>query len=201
MPPRGHCAWDLSVRSRSLALAPNNSAALSWQTLLKAEAAEGRWRLVELFGLGAGTPFVAWLRWSSGSGVGAAAKIAVTRATRVCVMARSLEVLVAHRVNAAATIGVTVADGREKTVNHWEEWVGTGTNAVPIPPFAKLARLESGDVAATAAGTIDLIDGLGTTRSRYAGDAQPSGGVPLAGAASLQTTCSANHRVVYELAL
>lgn len=201
MPPRGHCAWDLSVRAKSLALAPNNSAAISWQTLLQAEAAQGRWRLVELFGLGDGSPFVAWLKWSSGMGVGAEAKIAVTRATRVCVMARSLSVQVGHRVNAAATVGVTVADGRETTVNHWEEWVGTGTNTVPIPPFAKLARLESGDPTVMAASTIDLIDGLGTTRSRYAGDAQPSGGIALAGASELQTTCSVNHRVVYELAL
>jgi hypothetical protein len=204
MAPNGRCKSDLSIRSRTVALAENNTALFTWQDLLSAESGKAAWRLVEFFGLAVRpSPFLARIEWSSGGGAGGRVDVVVPTATRVCIMARSVRVKVAHRLNAAQTVGVNIADGRESTDNVWEEWHtgAVGPASIPIPMFAQRARFEAADIAALAAAQLDFKDGLGTLRGRFTGGAQPSAGISIAGAKSLEVTCTAAARVLFDLAL
>ncbi len=197
-------ATDLTTRSDFETLAAMGEA-LELQDLLDTEARAGAWRIVELFS-GDGAPFQAELSWSSGSGAGAAARLTVARAARVAVFARALRVRVGNLSGSTNRVGVTVADGHAVTRNVLElrgQLAENAAQAIPIPPFAQTVHLELSDAALLPGAQVRVYDGQGTLRSTTAGDAQPSGGVPIGGASKLEVLAAgaSAYRVLFDLAL
>lgn len=173
--------------------------------ILSAEACAGAWRIVEGVS-GSGGPFELAVSWSSGDGAGQEAKITVARGTRFSIFASSLKVRAANLSSRENRVIVMVSEGYCVSENHYEVRGEGGANeAVPIeiPPFARSVRLDTSPASALVGSTLYLNDGLGTTRAEVPGDAQPSGGLPIAGAGALLVSVptATHYRVTFTLSL
>lgn len=174
--------------------------------LLHAEAEADTWRVVEVFSR-SGLPFEADLSWSSGTGSGAGVQFTVARATRVCVLARSLRLSTTNLAKKANRVGVTVADGFAPTRNTRDVAGGVGAGTpfvVPVPPFAETCRVELATLAAYPDTQIAVVDALGDTRGAYVAPLQPASGIPVGGASRIEVTSThpgTLARVVFHLSL
>lgn len=174
--------------------------------LLTAEAELDTWRIVEVFSR-TGLPFTVDLSWSSGSGSGAGAQVTVARASRICVLARSLRIQAANLAATVNRVGVTVADGFAPTRNQWEvrgDVVEGAPLEAPVPPFAESCRVDIGDLATIPETLIRLFDALGNVRGVYNAALQPFIGIPVGGAARVVVShnqASTKARVVFHLSL
>lgn len=199
------CITDLSTRSDSQTLAALAVSGIVYKTLLNPSALSETWRIIELFS-SSGAPFNVLLSWSAGQGAGATAWITVARSTRVAVYARAITVQVGNLSVAENSVTATIADGYAETHNQWE-LRGALTNLTPsgvgIPPFSRAFRVELADATLLSSLEIRVYDGTGTLCSHTMGDAQPDGGIPLGGAASLEieSPTDVEFRVVFYLRL
>ena len=171
--------------------------------LLSAEACQGTWRIVEVVSASGG-PFELRLSWSAGDGMGLEAKMTVARGTRFSIFASSLKLRAANLWSKENRISAMVSDGYCVSENHYEvrgEGTIAATTAVEIPPYAKSVRVDVSPAAGLFSTTLSLLDGLGTTRAEVTGDAQPAGGLPLAGAGALNVTVPVGHnfRITFTL--
>jgi hypothetical protein len=198
--PRPGFGVELTTRSDAAALAPRMDASLGFTPLLDAEAEVDTWRVVEAFSRVG--PFDLDLAWSAGNGSGASARVTVARSTRVCLFARSLRVAAANRCDLLNRVGLTVGDGFAVTNNVYEVH-GSGSADVPVPAFARRARLDLADAAWLPASRVQVIDGAAATRAEVAGHLQPDGGLPLGDAAALrlQLPVSLDWRLLFTLCL
>ncbi len=203
MPPRPGHGTELTTRSDAADLPPRTDASKP-VPLLTAEAELDTWRIVEVFSRTL-LPFEVELSWSAGSGSGAVARVTVTRSARICLFARSLRVAAANLAVVANRVGITIGDGFAVTENQLEVVGGAGEGLleVPIPPFARRARLDLADVAALPGSRVRLVDGLGAVRAVVTASEQPPDGLWLGGAGSLQVEPAAgvDWRVVFTLSL
>lgn len=195
---------QLSTRSDQVAL-PGLADPHRFREVLAAEASQDTWRIVELFTLGGG-PFEAELAWSSGSGVGAQARITVAQATRVGVYARAIRVSARNVGPDDNRVGVTIADGHAMTRNQWEvrETVRpTAATVVQVPPFARSVRLDLADPAVMPGAELWLVDGGSVLRARVRADQQPDQGVLVGGAREVHLHADAEVpcRLVFDLTL
>ena len=125
--------------------------------------AGGTWpRLVELLG---GAPFDALIRWSGGGGKANAVAVSVARSTRVCVIARVVDVFVANRSSRENEVMVCVSDEYAATRNQFEFQATPAAPSVPVPNFAQTIQAVS-SLAGTAA-VVELVNGFGTVKSRH----------------------------------
>ena len=194
---------QLSIRAEQITL-PGAGPDDRFRPLLAGEADRDTWRIVELFSVGGG-PFEAELAWSSGSGVGAHARLTVAYATRVAVYARSLRVGARNLMPGEHRVGVTVADGVTTTHNQWElrgEATPTPLD-LPVPPFARTARLDLADANQLPTTELHLLDPLGTSRAQIFADRQPDDGVRVGGAQHVRILANATvaFRLVFDLTL
>ena len=203
------CATDLTTRANAVELPPGLGPPAPGPGpsvgLLSAEAEKDAWRVVELF-TREGLPFEAELAWSSGSGSGASARITVSNATRVCLLARSLTVRAANLAIAAQRAGITVADGFLPTRNQFEhrgQHVEGPPSEVRVPPFAERVRVELADLSAVTTTLIVLRDAVGQIRSVYPVATQPSEGLWVGGARTVELTTNNTvaFRAVFTLSL
>ncbi len=195
---------DLSTRSDQLTLL-GTAAAEPFRDLLYAEAHQASWRIVEVFS-GVGAPFEIELAWSSGQGVGAKVLISVPQATRICAYARGIRVRARNISQESNPVGVTIADGQTHTNNQWEvrgEITPSAPFLVPIPSFARCARLDLADPALASVTDLRLVDGDTILRARVPVDAQPDSGVLVGGAreAHVVSTGFTAFRLVFDLTL
>lgn len=195
---------QLSTRSDQVAL-PGLADAQRFRDVLVAEASQDTWRIVELFTLGGG-PFEAELAWSSGSGVGARARVTVSQATRVAVYARAIRVSARNLTLDDNQVGVTIADGQAVTRNQWEAQATVRPGAptvVQVPPFARSVRLDLADPAALSGAALWLVDGGGVLRARVPADQQSDDGVLIGGAREIHLHAGAEVacRLVFDLTL
>ena len=173
--------------------------------LLSAEACLGTWRIVEVVSASGG-PFELRLTWSAGDGMGQEAKMTVARGTRFSIFASSLKLRAANLWSKENRISAMVSDGYCVSENHYEvRGAGTiaATASIEIPPYAKSVRVDVSPASGLVSTTLSLADGLGTTRAEILGDAQPAGGLPLAGAGTLSVQVPPEHnfRVTFTLSL
>lgn len=200
----GHSKADMSIRAGTAELAAF-AGQLRFQDLLKGEAEQGAWRLVEAFSEG-GQPFELEARWSAGTGSGASIKLTIAHASRVCLFARSLTLSVANLTNSLNRVGVTVADGFAPTANVWEYRAtcdGVTAVRVPVPPFALFLQAHLADRTALPGSIISLFDGMGALMSQYSGTSQPGSGIPVGGAGRIEilTSSATNLRGVFHLSV
>ncbi|MCK6527713.1 hypothetical protein L6R50_09165 [Myxococcota bacterium] len=126
--------------------------------------AGGTWpRLVELLG---GAPFDALIAWSGGGGKANAVAVSVARSTRVCVIARAVNVSVVNRSSKENEVTVCIADEYATTRNQFEVQVTTGASLVAVPNFAQTLQAVSSLTNTVA--VVELINGFGTAKSRHA---------------------------------
>lgn len=191
---------ELSVRGNVLDLPPVPVPLLAnprWLPLLSAESALAAGRIVAVQ-----SDHLVELRltWFSGAGRHNV-QISCARGIRCCVWAKSLTVDVRHKSGALTVkTSITVADGWERTRNHWLVDIGGGpVQTVAIPPFADRVRLLTSDPATLPAAQIDFYDMGATLFARTAGNAQPDGGLPLAGTERLDILTAFAGRVLFEL--
>ena len=202
---RPGCGIELTTRSDGKDL-PAWDVALKLLPLLDAEAELDTWRIVEVFSR-SGLPFEVELGWSSGGGSGSHALVTVARSARICVFARSLRVRAGNLADATNRVGITVADAYAVTVNQWEHRDTSPDQgvelAVPIPPFARYARVELADPTGLPTTSLKVYDGLNALRATVAGDKQPPEGVPVGGARRFTVTAGASGdwRTVFTLSL
>jgi len=202
---RPGCGTELTTRSDGKDL-PAWDTALKLQPLLDAEAELDTWRIVEAFSK-TGLPFELELGWSSGGGSGSLAWITVARATRICVLARSLRVRAGNLADATNRVGITVADAYAVTENQWEHTASSPDQGVqldvPVPPFARFVRVELADPSGLPTTLLRVYDGLGTLRATVAGDKQPPAGIPVGGARRFTVTSGSigAWRAVFTLSL
>lgn len=197
------CALSRTADARTLdALGAGGLKAVS---LLRGEAGEAGWRLVEVW-TDSGLPFELHLEWSSGTSGPREAQITVARAARVCVFARSLALSAVNLADATNRVNAAVADALIPTRNQFEVRGATvQATEVPldIPPFATHLRVELVDPTHLPDLQITVCDGTHTLCGVTAGDAQPPEGVPTGGARMI-TLLSANaeeFRAIFTLAL
>ena len=160
---------------------------LSLVDLIRAEACQGAWRIVEVVS-GTGAPFELKVSWSAGDGAGQAAKMTVARGTRFSIFAASLTLRAANLSSRENRVSCMVSEGYCVSENHYEvRGEGSSNEPVPveIPPFARSVRLDVSPATGLVGSALTVNDGLGTTRAEVLGDAQPAGGLPLAGAGAL----------------
>ncbi|MCK6529709.1 hypothetical protein L6R50_19860 [Myxococcota bacterium] len=125
--------------------------------------AGGTWpRLVELLG---GAPFDALIRWAGGGGKGNAVSVSVARSTRVCVIARAVDVLVANRSSKENEVMVCVSDEYATTRNQFEVQLTPATPSTPVPNFAQ--TLQAVSSLQGSAAVVELVNGFGTVKSRH----------------------------------
>lgn len=197
-------ATRLSRRSHQETLRAYTGTASFVDTLV-AEACLGAWRIVEVVS-DTGGPFEIVVTWSSGDGAGQRAKLTVARGTRFCIFAASLKVRVANLSSRENRVTVMASEGYCVSENHYEVRGEGGSNEpvpIEIPPFARAVRLDTSPASGLVGSTLTVHDGLGTTRAEVPGDAQPAGGLPLAGAGALLVLVptGAAYRVTYTLSL
>jgi len=159
-------AVNLSTRSDRTELAPATAGAQpDYRRLLNGESGEATWRIVEVFSVD-DLPFLVRLYWSSGSGTGQKAWFTVSKATRICVNARTITVEVANLSTLANNrVGVTVDDGFSPTENYWQEAGETdGVNpvVVDIPPHARSLKVHLLNTTILSGSTITLQNADGT---------------------------------------
>ncbi|MCB9765628.1 MAG: hypothetical protein H6739_37990 [Alphaproteobacteria bacterium] len=196
---------SLSTRSDTRALTPYDGDVLRPSRLLMAEAGAACWRIVEAFSRD-DAPFALILRWSSGCGAGAWAKMSVSRAARTSVFARSVQVEVANLAARDNRVAVTLADGFATTRNRWAQPALLDAERplrVSIPPFADRTRVELAEPSLASTTTLSLLDGLGVAHATQTLAAHPADGVAIAGADALElrAVAATRLRVVFELTL
>ena len=220
---------DLTLRSDAKSLTPFSESA-SPVLLLNAESRAGAWRLIEAHSQD-GNPFDLHLAWSAGAGSGAAAKVTVPNATRICVFARSLTLRAANLSSAMNRVGVNVPDGFAPTQNVWEHCgqVGTswGTGEVtldpdlpgdadidldlepkpvaelPRPAFAHRMKLALADPTGLAGSYIELRDHKDALTGVIPAEMAATFGIPLGGANRilLRTSAPTAFRALFELSI
>jgi len=202
------CVTDLSTRSDQAELPPSADGVQAGPSvaLLSAEADADGWRILEVFSR-SGRPFEVDVAWSSGSGSGARATVTVASATRIGLFARSLTVRAASLAAETHRVGINVADGKLVTRNQHEVRGSVsegGPLIVPVPPFATHARVELGVLNLDTVTQVRVLDAFDTARSVLLASQQPSGGIPVGGAAALRISHNqslADARVVFQLSL
>lgn len=173
--------------------------------LIRAEACQGAWRIVEVVS-GSGGPFEVRASWSAGDGAGQEAKLTVARGTRFSVFASSVTLRVANLSSRENRVSCMVSEGYCVSENHYEvrgEGGSTDPISIEIPPLARTVRVDTSPSTGLVGTTLTVFDGTGTARAEVQGDEQPAGGLPLAGAGSLTVQAPANHtfRVTFSLSL
>ena len=206
------CGTELSTRSDGAdlppaSLPPGGGSPISKRVeLIRAEAEDDTWRIVDLFSR-TGLPFDVELHWSAGSGQGAKAVISVARCARIAVFASTLRILVSNQAGAVNRVAVTIADGYAATHNQWElagrHFASSSPKTISIPPFADFLRLDLADPALAPAALIRVLDAFGIVRAAYTVDDQPPTGIPLGGAGSIELALASDidFRAVYHLSL
>ncbi len=207
---------ELSRRSGRAELAAwNGTDPVTYSDLLEAQAcgarrSHGAWRVVELFG-DAG-PFEAHLRWTAGDGAGQQVAVTVSRNTRLSVFARDLVIEAANLYGSIQNVGCMVSDGYAATANTFEQrgsdaggliGGGAGVATFEVPAFGRVVHLEVQDPLTLGNYSLAVVDGLGVTRAKWAGNDQPEGGMPLGGALRLEVSYPAGavFRLVHALNL
>ena len=199
------CGTELTTRADGRDLPPAVEPS-KLETLLDADAQLAAWRVVEAFSK-SGLPFELHVGWSSGGGAGEPAKVTVARATRICVFARGLRIRARNLADAVNRVGITVSDAWAPTENHWEDTGitkgGVTEDDVPVPPFARTARLEVSNPAQLPDITVRVYDGRGVLRSATPGSNQPPSGIPVGGAGRIAVVSAepVAWRVVFTLSL
>ena len=193
----------LSVRAEAVRLQPAPPGQEpAWTPLLAAEAHAAAWRLVEASSRDA-QPFDLELAWSAGDGSGAAARISVATASRVCLFARHLQIRGRATGPSEARVALHVADvdGFAPTDNVWSVTLPAGEVAT-VPPFARTVRADVAD-GALADDAFLVLDGPAGTLAEVRLDRQPSAGVPVAGVTgvSVRTARPAVVRLCFHLHL
>lgn len=194
---------ELPTRSTSEVVPAYPGSGDTFTSLLSTQALCPANRLIHVEADGS---FFCRLRWSAG-GRTAQVDLTSSRSIKVCVFARSVEVLVRHLNTAAPLVASTfVVDAYQPTENHFQVLAdATGATApatVSIPAYAHSVRLEMDDPATYASlSYVDLLDVDGVLRSRTFANAQPEGWIPLAGAHTLQVKCDTKHRLIFRLNL
>lgn len=167
----------------------------------------GAWRVIELYGVSG--PLEAEVSWTAGGGGGQTAFITIPRNTRVSVYARDITIRAANLLGTAQDVACMISDGYADTENYFEQR-GTAGVAQPstvsfaVPPFARRALLEVQDPTALPNFAINVEDGMGVVRGKWAGNAQPATGMPLGAASKVNVNAPAGglpFRVVYTLNL
>ena len=177
----------------------------SFVDLIRAEACLGTWRIVEVVS-GSGGPFELRVAWSAGDGMGQEAKMTVARGTRFSVFASSVTLRAANLSSKENRVSCMVSEGYCVSENHYEvrgEGDVSAPSDIEIPPFARLVRVDLAPSSGLTGVSLEVQDGLGTTRAEVRGDEQPAGGLPLAGAGALKLTAPSNttYRVTFTLSL
>ena len=188
------CNTDLSQTSALLTLDAwdGSDETLGLKPLMSVSAGSPTWRIVEIASR-TPAPFEVHLSWGAAGAAVAAAKVTVSRCTRIGVYARSLSLSAGNLHSTANTIVVAVADSASfvQTRNQYE-YRGTiendGTTSLDIPPFASHVRLDCHDPAELANMRLRLVDGQGTTRLYLPADQLPQDGVPVGSAHKVQVT-------------
>lgn len=125
--------------------------------------AGGTWpRLVELNG---GAPFDALIRWAGGGGKGNVVTVSVARSTRVCVIARAVDVHVANRSSRENEVVVCIADEYASTRNQFEFQATAAAAETTVPNFAQ--SLQAASNLSASAAVVEMVNGYGTVKSRH----------------------------------
>lgn len=151
--------------------------------ILTGEAGGTAPRLIELGGT---HPFEAFIRWSGGGGAANGVHISVARGTRVCVIARSVDVFAANRSSEENDVSVTVADEYATTRNQFEVQVVPGSLPTAVPGFAQTVQAIS-SLQFTGA-VVELVNGFGVVRSRFGVAALAGREVGVGTAGTVQVT-------------
>lgn len=198
---------DFPVRNgRGTLPARSVGADLAYQIVGSGEACEDAWRIVEVWSRSA-LPFAVRLRWTAGQSAGDEALVTVSRATRICVCASTVQVEAANLADVSNDVQLALVDGYHPTSNQWEQ-AGAAQNGVAqdisLPPFADRARLELSDPSLLPSTTLSVTNGFNLTAGVTQGDAQPDAGIPVGGARRLQLNVSGGapqFRIVFTLRL
>jgi hypothetical protein len=173
---------------------------------------DGDWRIIDLWS-DEGIPWEARVVWSGGGGALRTAFLDVPNSVRLCVHATMLQVFGSNLSTSTNIQGrAAIADGQTDTENQrtvrgdTSQVIGGGvsTRDVKPPPWAKFVRLELSDSTLLGTAFVELQDANGTTRGRYAGNAQPQPGAPIGDAANVHIVLPAgsyNYRLVFLLHL
>lgn len=191
---------DFDLRSGREVLPAFTGGALTWLTLFDQQAGGSDYRLIHAFSR-SNVAFNLRLTFSMGEQSGCGADISVSRSTRICIFARNLKIEAANLYSAENEVIIAVPDGFMPTANHFEtRGDQTGSpDSVPIPPFARSARLDLTSNAAYAGSVIQLLDPAGVIRAQVAGDEQPPDGLPVGGAQTVQVNATDTWRVTFYL--
>lgn len=197
------CALSRSADSRTLDAL--GAAGLKAVPLLRGEAGDADWRLVEVW-TDSGLPFELHLEWSSGTSGPRKAQLTVSRAARVCVFARSLALSAANLADATNQVNAAVADALIPTRNQLEvrgATVQLTQVLLTIPAFATHLRVELVEPTHLPDLQITVCDGTATLCGVTQGDAQPPEGVPMGGARvlTLLSPHAEEFRAIFTLAL
>jgi hypothetical protein len=154
-----------------------------WTPLLQATACRADWRLIELW---SDLPFDLETSWSAGDATGMSATCTVARSGRLCVYAASLDLRVLGRSEAAGKVSAVVVDTFHPTENvHQTDGEPVEEQQLAVMPAASRLRLELASHEALSTARLRLLDPDGTVRTDIPGDAQPSGGLLVGGAAAV----------------
>lgn len=190
------------IRSGSLTL-PARPAGVRVGELRRVLHFEGDETLPRVLDIGSlvGHPFDAQLSWAGSDGVAAKAILSVATGTRVCVVARTLDVHLGNRIGFDHEVVALLADGLVATSNVYDidfETAPTNEN-VPIPSFARAVVLQTSSTNAT--GTLSLRNGNDVGVAGWPINALPALPIPVGGASRLVVSCSSPCRVVYLLSI
>lgn len=195
----------LSKTSEAKTLDALGSSGLLKISLIRGEAGQAAWRLVEAVSESK-HPFELHLEWSSGNGGLRSAKLTASTACRVCVFARTVNVSAVNLTNKENRVAVAIADALLPTQNQYEYRGATVQLTdvdLEIPPFATHLHVELVDPTHLSDLTIRICDGTHTLCGVTVGDQQPDRGVPVGGACMIQLLSphAEEFRAIYTLAL
>jgi hypothetical protein len=155
-----------------------------WTSLLQTAAGCAAWRLLELSG---DRPFDLEASWSAGDATGLSVTCTVARSTRLCLYATSLDLRIRNRSATAGKVSVIIVDTFLPTENvHQTDGDATAGTAVSILPAAVSLRLELANADGLPDARLRLLDPDGTVRADLSAASQPSSGVTVGGAASVE---------------
>ena len=156
----------------------------TWTSLLQTAAGCAAWRLLELSG---DRPFDLEAGWSAGDTTGLSVTCTVARSARLCLYATSLDLRVRNRAPAAGKVSVVIVDTFLPTENvHQTDGDATAGTTLAVLPAAVSLRLELANPDGLPNARLRLLDPDGTVRADLSAASQPSAGVFVGGAASIE---------------
>lgn len=173
--------------------------------LLSFTEASHDWRIIELWSKQK-LPWEANIEWSvAGASPGPTLLLSVAHATRLSLMAQSMNIIGINQADSINDVCVSVCNGFTQSSNQYDLWRycdGSTPTSIPVPPYAARMEIMLENRSAIGMTAVTLIAANNQRVTTLAG-AIPAAGLPVGGIQSIDvlTPVSMVFRVTFYLTL